>query len=75
MPVHTIVCPDCGHVAKSLVLKGARMPSEWACSNCGRRRARPDPKCIPEPHPWEMEHGAGCLCCGPRSEPPGASGV
>lgn len=64
MPVYKIVCPDCGHVAKSLVLKGARMPTEWVCSQCGSRRGQPDPDKVPEPHPWETEHRAGCPCCG-----------
>ena len=27
MPVYTIVCPDCGHVSKSFVLKDTRMPT------------------------------------------------
>jgi hypothetical protein len=69
MPVHTIVCPDCGNVAKSLVLKGAQMPSEWSCSKCRGHNARPNPTCIPEVHPWEMEHGAACPCCGAAREP------
>jgi len=64
MPVYTIVCPDCGRVAKSLVPTGTRMPTEWTCSGCGGRRARPDPEKRPEPHPWETGHGAGCPCCG-----------
>jgi hypothetical protein len=64
MPVYTILCPDCGHVFKSLVLKGTRMPKEWPCSRCGSRRAKADPEKVPEPHPWESGHRIGCLCCG-----------
>ena len=56
MPVYTIICPDCGHIAKSVVLKGTRMPTEWTCSQCGSHRACPDPDKVPEPHPWETGH-------------------
>jgi Cobalamin-independent synthase, Catalytic domain len=54
MPVYTIICPDCAHVSKTLVLKGTRMPDEWACAKCGGR-ARPDPDKVPEPYPLEKE--------------------
>jgi transposase len=64
MPVYTILCPDCGHEFKNLVLKGTRIPKEWTCSQCGSRRAKPDPDKVPEPHPWETGHRAGCQCCG-----------
>jgi len=64
MPVYTIVCPDCGHAAKSLVLEGTRVPREWVCSRCGSRRAQPDPGTAAEPHSWEAPHRAGCPCCG-----------
>ena len=67
MPIYAILCPDCGHVAQSLVLAGCRTPEEWACSSCGGRRACPDPKSAPQPHPWEMGQGVGCLCCGGAS--------
>jgi hypothetical protein len=67
MPVYSIVCPDCGHTSKSLVLAGCRMPSEWACSSCNGRRAQPHMQQVLEPHPWESGHGAGCLCCGDAS--------
>ena len=49
MPVYTIVCPDCERVAKSLVLKGARMPTEWTCSGCGGRRAGQIQKSVQSP--------------------------
>lgn len=64
MPVYTILCPDCGHEFKSLVLKGTRMPQEWTCSQCGSRRPQPNLDKVPEPHPSETGHGAGCPCCG-----------
>jgi hypothetical protein len=64
MPIYEILCPDCGHLAKSLVLAGCRMPERWACSVCGGERAHPDPATPAEQHPWELGHGAGCLCCG-----------
>ena len=64
MPIYAILCPDCGHLAKSLVLAGCRMPERWACSGCGGERAHPDPAARAEPHPLETGHGAGCLCCG-----------
>lgn len=64
MPVFVVSCPDCGHVARTLVLEGCRMPGEWVCSKCNGRRARPDLQQI-EKHPWEGAHGSGCLCCAP----------
>jgi hypothetical protein len=67
MPIYVIFCADCGNVAKTLVLAGCRMPEEWSCSACGGARAGPDLAAAPEPHPWEMGHGAGCLCCGAAS--------
>jgi hypothetical protein len=63
MPVYVLSCPDCGHVAQTLVLEGCRMPSEWLCGRCASRRMQPAAAC--EPHPWEASHGSGCLCCGP----------
>ena len=69
MPIYAILCPDCGNLAKSLVLAGCRMPERWACSVCGGERARPDPSRRAEPHPWELGHGAGCLCCSGSSTP------
>ena len=64
MPIYAILCPDCGNLAKSLVLAGCRMPERWPCSVCGGECAHPDPAIPAEPHPWELPHGAGCLCCG-----------
>ncbi len=67
MPIYAILCPDCGNVARTLVLADCRMPEEWACSACGGLRAQPDPHAVPQPHPWEAGHGGGCLCCGGSS--------
>jgi hypothetical protein len=64
MPIYEIVCPDCGNVARTLVLAGCRMPEEWPCSSCGGARGHPDLDVAPLPHPWETGHGEGCLCCG-----------
>jgi hypothetical protein len=66
MPVYVISCPDCGHVARTLVLDGCQMPSEWACGGCNGLRARANRESI-ETHPWEEQHGSGCLCCGAAS--------
>ena len=50
MPVYTIVCPDCGHVAKSLVLKGARMPTRMDVLGMRRPpRAARSRKAFPSP--------------------------
>ena len=37
MPVYAILCPDCGHTARSVVLAGCKMPSEWVCVHCDGR--------------------------------------
>jgi len=41
VPVWELVCPDCGHTFRSLVMEGARVPAVWVCSACGSRRAGP----------------------------------
>lgn len=71
MPVYTLVCPDCGHRFKGLVLAGTRPPRIWECSQCGGADAGPDPETPPRAHPWEGKgHGAGCLCCAPPAPDP-----
>lgn len=64
MPVYTIHCPDCGHRFKGMVMARAATPREWVCSQCGGRRAAPLTGSVPEPHPWDEGHAAGCPCCG-----------
>ena len=38
MPVLSIVCPDCRHEYRSLVLEGAKVPAVWVCPECTGRR-------------------------------------
>ncbi len=64
MPVFVIACPECGRVAKTLVLDGCRMPVEWICGHCKGRSVAPDLVMV-ESHPWEEGHGSGCPCCRP----------
>jgi hypothetical protein len=68
MPVLELVCPDCGHRFRSLVMDGARVPPVWVCSVCGSRRAHPQPTLAPLHHPWSGDpddgRSGGCGCCG-----------
>ena len=64
MPVYQIKCPDCSHQYKSLVPEGSQMPSEWTCSQCGGRRAKPVAEHDDDFHPLSGKHAAGCPCCG-----------
>jgi uncharacterized protein YlaI len=64
MPVYTLECPDCHHRFKGMVIANAEPPREWACSQCGSRRAKPAPDAHPETHPFERAGASGCPCCG-----------
>lgn len=63
MPVYVIQCPNCKHQFQSLVLANTKAPSEWVCSQCGSREAKPIFQQANQ-HPLEQAHGAGCPCCG-----------
>jgi transposase-like protein len=62
MAVLMIECPDCGHTYRSLVVEGTRVPSVWACSECGGRNAVPKGGADSSGHPWAN----ACMddCCG-----------
>ena len=64
MPVYSLHCPDCEHDFKGLVLAGTQVPAEWVCSVCGGKNAARSNLDEREEHPLEVEHGAGCPCCG-----------
>ncbi|MCY4371891.1 MAG: hypothetical protein OXF41_21280 [bacterium] len=62
MPVLNIVCPDCRHAYRSLVVEGARVPKVWVCPKCGGRRAEVAGVISEAQHPWA---GASMdACCG-----------
>ncbi|WP_088318962.1 zinc ribbon domain-containing protein [Kineosporia sp. R_H_3] len=64
MPVWELVCPDCGHTFRSLVMAGARVPAVWVCSACGSRRAGPASVEATDPF-TTRPGGSGCGCgCG-----------
>jgi putative FmdB family regulatory protein len=64
MPVYTLQCPDCDHRFKGMVMLHTEQPREWVCSQCGGKRAVPEPGTKPEPHPWERGRAHSCPCCG-----------
>ena len=62
MPVLKIVCPDCRHEYRSLVVEGAKTPAVWVCPECAGRRAEVAEVLSAANHPWSgssME-----ACCG-----------
>ena len=64
MPVYILLCPDCKHEFRSLVLAGTRVPQAWSCSKCGSDDVLPKENAPLTEHPWEAPHVAGCPCCG-----------
>ena len=62
MPVLEVICPDCGHRYRSLVVAGAPVPAVWVCSVCGSRRGQPVGEAEDTHHPWACESMDGC--CG-----------
>ncbi len=64
MPVFNLICPNCSHRFKSMVLASAKPPAQWYCSSCQSADAYPDPDTAAEVHPWEAPGGGACLCCG-----------
>jgi hypothetical protein len=68
MPIHEILCPDCGHRFTGMVFAGTRVPELWHCSQCGGEGAMIDNTRPPAPHPLETVHGGGCPCCGGAAE-------
>jgi hypothetical protein len=62
MAVLRIVCPDCGHEYRSLVMEGTRVPAIWLCSSCGGRDAAPVGEAETGGHPWS--DGCAGMCCG-----------
>ncbi len=63
MPVYILECPKCNYQFKGFIMTGTLAPKEWACSQCGSRKARPVRQLL-ETHPLETQHGKGCPCCG-----------
>ena len=62
MPVLSIVCPDCRHEYRSLVVAGARVPTVWVCPDCSGRRAEVAEVIHEADHPWS---GSSMdACCG-----------
>jgi len=62
MAVWELLCADCGHEFRSLVMPGARVPAVWVCSVCGSRRAHPQAVVDGTGHPFSG--GPSCGCCG-----------
>lgn len=62
MAVLSIVCPDCGHGYRSLVVEGTKVPEVWTCSRCGGDKAAPEGKDEISGHPWATDCMDGC--CG-----------
>ena len=58
----SIVCPDCRHEYRSLVVAGARVPAVWVCPECSGRRARIAEELPEADHPWSGTSMDGC--CG-----------
>lgn len=62
MPVLSIVCPDCRHEYRSLVIEGARVPKVWVCPECAGRRAEVAGVIGEASHPWAGD--SMDACCG-----------
>lgn len=62
MPVLSIVCPDCRHEYRSLVVAGARVPTVWVCPECSGRRAKVAEVLPDAHHPWSRPSMDSC--CG-----------
>ena len=64
MPVLNIVCPDCRHEYRSLVMEGARTPRVWVCPECKGRRGEIVETESDIAHPWAGEVMDLCCACG-----------